>query len=215
MSKQDLYGSKELKYFQGARNDIVALLPPGPNKVLELGCGTGRTLLNAREQGRASEVVGVDIIPACAEHDSLDRYIRGDIDSLELPYPSGYFDVIVCADVLEHLVDPWKAVSRLAPLLKQGGMIVASLPNVRDYLMLVALLIKGDFRYTAEGLFDRGHLRFFCKKNMRNLFEQNGLETVRFSCKPAKLRKYINIITLGLFEELLVKQYLITARKPV
>lgn len=214
MSKHDIYHSKEFKYFQGARNDVVALLPSGPNKVLELGCGAGRTLLNAREQGKASEIVGIDIIPACDEQEKLDNYIQADIDSLELPYPQGYFDVIICADVLEHLVDPWKAVSHLVPFLKLGGTLVASLPNARDYLLFIAIFIKGDFRYTSEGLFDRGHLRFFCKKNMLNLFEQNGMTAVRFSYNLAKLRKVINIITFGLLEELLVKQYLITATKP-
>jgi len=214
VSKQEIYDSKEFKYFQGTRNDIVALIPSGHNKILELGCGAGRTLLNAREQGKASEIVGIDIIPASDEQKKLDNYIQADIDSLKLPYPEGYFDVIICADVLEHLVDPWKAVSRLVPYLKTGGTIVASLPNARDYLLFVAIFIKGDFRYNNEGLFDRGHLRFFCRKNMADLFELNGLNEVRFFYKLAKLRKIINIITLGLLEEILVKQYLITARKP-
>ncbi len=214
MSKQDIYNSKELKYFQGMRNDVVALLPSGPNKVLELGCGVGRTLLNAREQGKASEIVGIDIIPATVEQEKLDNYIQADIDNLELPYPAGYFDIIICADVLEHLVDPWSAVSKLVPFLKTGGTIVASLPNARDYLLFIAVFVRGDFRYNSEGLFDRGHLRFFCRKNMRILFEQNGLQDVSFFFNLAKLRKLISIVTVGLLDEFLVKQYLITARKP-
>lgn len=214
MPKNDIYQSKESQYFQGTRNDIVALLPQGSNKVLELGCGVGRTLLNAREQGKASEIVGIDIIAPCADQKMLDNYIQADIDSLELPYPQGYFDVIICADVLEHLVDPWQAVTRLVPFLRTGGIVVVSLPNARDYLLFVAIFIKGDFRYNSEGLFDQGHLRFFCKKNMLHLLEQSGLKDVCFFFKLAKLRKLINIVTLGLLEEILVKQYLITARKP-
>lgn len=214
MAKQDLYHSKNLQYFQGTRNDVVALLPPGPNKVLELGCGVGRTLLNARERGKASEIVGIDIIQLGPEQEKLDNYIQADIDNLELPYPAGYFDTIICADVLEHLVDPWKAISELLPFLRSGGTIVASLPNARDYLLFIAVFIKGDFRYNNEGLFDRGHLRFFCRKNMRSLFEQNGLQDVCFFFNLAKLRKLINVVTFGILEELLVKQYLISARKP-
>jgi SAM-dependent methyltransferase len=213
VSKQDIYHSKEIKYFQGSRDDIIALIPAGQNRILELGCGTGRTLLNAREQGKASEIVGIDIIPACDEHKKLDHYIQADIDTLQLPFQQGYFDLIICADVLEHLVDPWKAVSRLVPYLKEGGTIVASLPNARDYLLFIAIFVKGNFRYTSEGLFDRGHLRFFCKKNMISLFEQSGTKVVKLSFNLAKLRKFINIVTFGLLEELLVKQYLITAKK--
>ena len=209
MAKEDIYHAKELRYFQGARSDVVELIPSGPNRILELGCGAGRTLLNARACGKAAEIVGIDIIPAGDDQQQLDRYIQADVDTLELPYPHGYFDVIICADVLEHLVDPWKAVSRLVPFLKSGGTMIASLPNARDYLMFFAISIRGDFRYTDEGLFDRGHLRFFCKKNMRELFEQNGLKVEGFHFRLAKLRKVLNIVSFGLLEEFLVKQYLL------
>ena len=80
--------------------------------------------------------------------------------------------------------------------------------------MLAAIFIKGDFHYTDQGLFDRGHLRFFCKNNMQDLFEQNGLIVKRFSFRLAKLRKVLNLITFGLFEEFMVKQYLVVACKP-
>jgi SAM-dependent methyltransferase len=214
MAKENIYQAKHTGYFQGERPDIIALLPSGSNRVLELGCGAGRTLINARQQGKASEIVGIDIILPNSEHGALDAYLQADVDTLELPYPCGYFDVIICADVLEHLVDPWGTIARLVPYLKTGGMLVSSLPNSRDYLMFAAIFVKGDFRYTDQGLFDRGHLRFFCKKNMRELFEKNGLIVERFSFRLAKLRKVFNIITGGLFEEFMVKQYLVVACKP-
>jgi len=213
MAKQDIYDKKDRQYFEGSRNDIVKLIPNGNNRILELGCGAGRTLLNAKEQGKASEIVGIDIIPTNDEHNKLDRYIQADIDTLDFPYPEKYFDVIICADVLEHLVDPWKAVSRLSLLLKKDGLFVISLPNARDYLLFIAIFMRGDFRYVNEGLFDRGHLRFFCKKNMRDMLEQNGMSRPLFFHNLAKLRKVINLITLGALEEFLVKQYLITAKK--
>ncbi len=213
MAKQDIYQSKTSRYFQGDRGDVVALLPFGANRVLELGCGVGRTLLNAKQQGKAREVVGIDIIPRNDQHDLLDDYIQADVDSLNLTYEEGYFDVIICADVLEHLVDPWGTVSRLAPYLKKDGILVASLPNVRDYLLFLAIFVKGDFRYATEGLLDRGHLRFFCKKNIRDLFDPDVFVVNAFHYRLAKLRKVINAVTFGLLEEFLVKQYLVVAGK--
>jgi 2-polyprenyl-3-methyl-5-hydroxy-6-metoxy-1,4-benzoquinol methylase len=213
MQKESIYSIKEAKYFQGARDDVVGLLPTAPNRVLELGCGAGRTLMNARQQGKASEIVGVDIIDRCAEHNMLDRYIQTDADSLAVPYPFGYFDVIICADVLEHLVDPWQTVAHLRNYLKVGGMLVASIPNARNYIMLTTLMFQGDFCYRDEGLFDRGHLRFFCRKNIMELFTANGFILEPFRFRLEKVRKLFNLATCGLFSEFMVKQYLVIARK--
>lgn len=119
MEKQRIYDAKKREYFQGSRPDVVALIPDGQNKILELGCGEGKTLLGAKQQGKASEVVGIDIINAGSSHAALDNYIQGDIDALSIPYPEEYFDVLICADVLEHLVDPWQALYRISKLLKK------------------------------------------------------------------------------------------------
>lgn len=214
MKKQRLYEIKQDSYFQGARPDVVKLIPVGPNRILELGCGEGKTLLNAREQGKAAELVGIDIISTTPTHSLLDRYLQGDLDSLTIPYPDNYFDVVICADVLEHLVDPWDVLKRLVALLKPGGLLIASIPNARDYLLFTSIYLKGSFAYKQAGLFDRGHIRFFCKKDMRELLEEAGLSVVKFDFTVEKIRKLAWLLSFGLFEQILVKQYRIIARKP-
>lgn len=213
MEKQRIYDAKHEGYFQGARPDVVRLIPDGPNRILELGCGEGRTLLSARSQGKATEIVGIDIIPATAAHDALDGYLQGDLDSLEIPYPEGHFDVLICADVLEHLVDPWRVLARLARLLKPGGTLIASIPNARNYLLFVAIYLKGSFAYKQEGLFDRGHIRFFCKRDIRQLVEGAGLTVTAFHFSLEKVRKLAWLLSAGLLEQILVKQYLVVAHR--
>lgn len=214
MSKETIYENKHAGYFQGDRPDVVALIPENAsNSILELGCGEGHTLVNARSQGRAGEIIGIDIIPVCPAHARLDRYLQGDVDTLEIPYPNGYFDVIVCADVLEHLVNPWQVVKKLSMLLKPGGCMIVSLPNVRNYSLFVSVYLKGSFAYQQEGLLDRGHLRFFCKRDIRQLFEEAQLSVERFHFNLAKVRKAAWIVSCGLLEEILVKQYLVVAHK--
>lgn len=205
--------AKPRNYFQGARPDIVELIPDGDNRLLELGCGEGCMLVNARQLGKASEIVGIDIIPRCPTHDQLDFYLQGDLDTLAISYPGGYFDVVICADVLEHLVDPWTVLQRLAALLRPGGMLIASIPNARDYTLAVSLLCKGSFAYRAEGLLDKGHLRFFCKRDMAGLMGQAGLQVTRYTFKLEKLRKLLFYVSFGLFEQFLVKQYLLVSTK--
>jgi 2-polyprenyl-3-methyl-5-hydroxy-6-metoxy-1,4-benzoquinol methylase len=123
------------------------------------------------------------------------------------------FDVAICADVLEHLVDPWAALKRLAALLKPGGTLIVSIPNARDYTLALGLLFAGDFQYRDEGLLDKGHLRFFCKKNMVQLVREAGFQVVKIDFRLQKLRKLLYYLTCGLLEQFVVKQYLIVARK--
>lgn len=213
MEKNRLYDAKQREYFQGARPDVVALIPEGPNRILELGCGEGKTLVSARMLRKASELIGIDIIPRTENHDELDCYLQGDIDILEIPYPDEYFDVIVCADVLEHLVDPWQVMKRLASLLRPGGLLIASIPNVRNYLLFVHVYLLGSFAYAQEGLLDRGHIRFFCKRDMCTLASGAGLKVKQIHFALHKVRKLFWILSVGLLEQFLVKQYLIVASK--
>ena len=69
-------------------------------------------------------------------------------------------DCLVFGDVLEHLVDPWAVLARLARLVCDGGQILACIPNVQHYSVIVSLL-RGKWDYQDEGLLDRTHLRFF------------------------------------------------------
>jgi 2-polyprenyl-3-methyl-5-hydroxy-6-metoxy-1,4-benzoquinol methylase len=211
--KSGIYTEKTEKYFQGSRPDIVALIPGAQNRIIELGCGTGMTLLGAREIGKASEIVGIDIIGRLPQHDLLTRYYQGDIDTLPLDMERGSFDVAICADVLEHLVDPWSTLKKLSVLLKPGGTLIVSIPNARNYTLALKLLFTGDFQYQSEGLLDKGHLRFFCKKNMVQLVQQAGFNVLKFDFRLQKLRKILYYLSCGLLEQFVVKQYLIVARK--
>ena len=211
--KSGFYTEKKEAYFQGSRPDVVALIPSANNRIIELGCGAGMTLMAAKQAGKASEIVGIDIIERLPQHDLLTSYHQGDIDALLLDMEQGSFDVALCADVLEHLVDPWTALKKLAVLLKPGGTLIVSLPNSRDYMLALKIIIAGDFQYQSEGLLDKGHLRFFCKKNMAHLLQQSGFQVVKFDFRIQKIRKLLYYITFGLLEQFLVKQYLIVGRK--
>lgn len=211
--KSGIYTEKAESYFHGSRPDVVALIPGANNRIIELGCGAGMTLQSAREAGKASEIVGIDIIGRLPQHDLLNRYYQGDIDTLPLDMERGSFDVALCADVLEHLVDPWNTLKKLAVLLKPGGTLIVSIPNARDYTLALKLLFTGNFQYRNEGLLDKGHLRFFCKQNMVHLVRQAGFEVIKFDFKVQKLRKILYYLSCGLLEQFVVKQYLIVARR--
>jgi SAM-dependent methyltransferase len=104
-----------------------------------------------------------------------DRLIVGDLDLLDLAeeLAGERFDVIVAADVLEHLRDPLHVLRSLRPLLAENGYLVASIPNVAHGSVRLALL-EGRFPYQERGLLDRTHLRFFTRESIGQLLEDAG-----------------------------------------
>lgn len=214
MLKKDFYASKDTNYFTWERKDVLKLLPSGANRILDIGCGAGTLLAAAKASGKASEVVGIDIVDPMPSHDGLDRYVQCDIDELADLGFREYFDVIICADVLEHLINPWGTLTSVSQMLKHGGLLIASIPNVRHYSVFSTVFLKGEFRYRNEGLLDRGHLRFFCRKDMVRMVEDAGLVIEQIDRNIHWTKKILNIICLGMIEEFLVKQYLLRARRP-
>jgi hypothetical protein len=77
------------------------------------------------------------------------------------------------------MVDPWGMLRMIQTKLAPDGVIVASMPNLRHFPVMKALMVDADFRYVQEGILDRTHLRFFTRKGMRRLFEECGLSVVR------------------------------------
>jgi len=211
--------AKPERYYQAARRDLVLAMPNGPHRVLDVGCGMGQTGRALKDEGKAVEVVGLekeaDVAATAAA--KLDRVLVVDVEKADLPLDDGYFDYIIMGDILEHLYDPWKTVSRLAQWLRQGGYMLASLPNVRYWRVLGDLVLRGQWRYRIEGVLDRTHIRFFTKRTMKGLFSSERFTVTRvmpgFQFYPASKSRFANRLTLGVFEEFLTRQYLIEAQK--
>jgi SAM-dependent methyltransferase len=211
-----LYAEKSDTYFDRVRAEILPLLPSGcVDRVLEVGCGSGDTLAYLRDGDRCRWTCGVELFPDAAEiaRGRLDEVYEGNIEQLELPIAPGSIDVVLCLDVLEHLVDPWTTAARLAKLLKPRGVLIASIPNVRHFRVVLPLLFRGRWEYGEFGLMDRTHLRFFTEQSARQLLRQAGLrvDDVRKSGLESLHKRAAVALSAGLLEPLLVFQYLIRA----
>lgn len=158
-----------------AHSLVLGLVPPG-SRVLEFGCATGYVSAELTER-LGCTVTGVEISEAAADEARrhCERVIVGDAEQLDLPALVGEerFDVILFADVLEHLRAPAAVLARVRGLLTDDGAIVASIPNVAHGSVRVALL-GGEWRYRPLGLLDDSHLRFFTRDGVQELFETQG-----------------------------------------
>jgi 2-polyprenyl-3-methyl-5-hydroxy-6-metoxy-1,4-benzoquinol methylase len=88
----------------------------------------------------------------------------------------GRVDVLLLLDVLEHLRDPWTRLTELRTLLTPTGVVIASIPNVRNIKVLRPLLVSGEWQYQSSGILDRTHLRFFTRRTVLELFAGAGYE---------------------------------------
>ena len=216
----EAYQSKTTGYFEAERREMLPFVPANARRVLDLGCGSGNFgALLKQEYG--CEVVGVEHHPTAAgvAAERLDEVVIGSVDA-ELPFPDASFDCIVMNDVLEHLLDPWRVVSQAARLLKPGGCIVASIPNMRHYRVLKALIQDQQWVYVEKGVLDRTHLRFFTHRTIRAMFENAGYVVERLEGINGVRRfppKYaiLNWLSLGGLEDARYLQFACVARLPL
>jgi 2-polyprenyl-3-methyl-5-hydroxy-6-metoxy-1,4-benzoquinol methylase len=170
------YDFEDIDLESGSVHADVVLLAGEDSRVLELGPATGYMSRVLRERG--CTVVGIEFDPELAERAAqvCERVIVGDIDALDLEAELGEerFDVVVAADVLEHLKDPLTALNRLRPFLKPDGAFVISVPNVAHGSVRLALL-SGRFDYREIGLLDSTHLRFFTRESFEQLLDEAEL----------------------------------------
>lgn len=213
------YSHKSEAYFGRARRDILPLFPEaGVQKVLEVGCGNGATLVYLKGQGLAQEVHGMELMaPVAAQGQSvLDALYVGNAVELITTLPAASYDVVLCLDVLEHLVDPWGFVSEIERVLKPGGCVIGSIPNVRTLPVIFQLLVRGRFDYANQGIMDKTHLRFFTQKTALSLLETPALSVSawrRSPMAPWSKSMVVNALTLGLLRDLFTEQYLVKSVK--
>jgi SAM-dependent methyltransferase len=212
-----IYETKDQQYFRQLRSEILHLLPETLSRVVEVGCGEGFTLEYLRGNGRCQWTCGVELVPEAAQQASLrvDEVYEGNIETMDLPIEPSSVDAILCLDVLEHLVDPWSVIHKLHTLLRPGGVIIASIPNVRHFRVLFPLLVSGRWEYTSAGLLDKTHLRFFTKRSAMALMECSGLhiDAVEATGLTGPRTRLLNALTFSLVRPWLEFEFLLRARR--
>ena len=174
---------RKVPHYQEARTpeviDMVRQCLPRQGRLLDVGCGTGNLLSEFQEQ--ASFLAGVDISSeACAlAREVADVVLNGTIEGDDFSFEEHTFDVVVCADILEHLVHPEVAIAKAIQWCRPEGTVIVSVPNIA-YWQARVRLFRGIWTYEETGIFDEGHLRFFTYASLLSFLETAGLVIVDY-----------------------------------
>jgi SAM-dependent methyltransferase len=167
-----------LAAYTGVRADIYELVPPASRRILDLGCSDGSLGKALKAERPDREVFGVEYSPALAERAEtvLDRVLQRDLNQPDaLQALDGHrFDCVICADVLEHLMNPEALLRRLAPYLTPDASLIVSLPNIRHLSAFVSIFLKGTFPRRQRGIFDDSHWRWFTLSDGSRLLNDAG-----------------------------------------
>lgn len=189
---------------------------PEKTRVLDVGCWNGNLGKKLIDEKKC-EVHGIDFDKSMLKKALENGYKKTFLIDMNknpdnLKTIREKYDTIICADILEHLIDPKSALNYLKNLLNKNGAIIISVPNVAFGLNRLNLLL-GKWNYTEFGTLDKTHVRFFTKKTLRELVSDAGL-TVN------KLKPYNQFGILAkiypfdqIFPEFLCYQLLIKASK--
>ncbi len=214
-------GLKPADYHAHLRSEIFPYLPEKACRVIDFGGGYGATLSHVRQKTGASFAMVADLFePEQASADGVDQFAQGDLNDLsfveQVLADNGPFDLMLCLDVLEHLVDPWAFLDIAQKFLNPGGTVVASIPNVNHVSALIPLLLSGNWTLTDKGILDRTHLRFFVKQTALDLMKTGDLEVADWSAHVAKRpsRHYLaDKMSFGLMRRFFARQYIVKASK--
>lgn len=164
--------------------DILNLMPINLTKVIEIGTGSGALANAYLKNNQATNYIGVEIDDKYAilsERFCKKVYLENfENPSKNLTQELHTADLVIFSDVLEHMYNPWKILEFLSIKMPKSGSIIASIPNIQHW-SIQARLINGDFNYSDTGLLDKTHIRFFTRKTIVKLFEENGfsIETIK------------------------------------
>lgn len=219
------------KFSPGSSHAILlerlARFPKGTT-ILDVGTATG--ILGWRCQERGFSMKGIEQIKEWA--DMARPFYReifiGPLEQASAEFLSNH-QIVVCADVLEHMSDPKEQLTRLVLLQPAGSIFLISVPNVANLWVRLHLLM-GRFDYADRGILDRTHLRFFTRRTITDLVESTGLqvkcilpttiplELVHPFFTQAAVGRGIHrllVVLTNLFPAILGYQFVLEAQKPL
>lgn len=177
-------------YHNNPRSELLHLIPSSTRSLLDVGCGAGATAALIKSKCPQARIVGIEsnFEAATAAKQVMNHLIFTDLNDLQLEQIPQGFDVILCADILEHLSDPVRVLKILRQKINPEGRLLLSVPNIRHWSVLAPLLFEDRFTYADDGLLDRTHCHLFTLQEIVDTINASGftaLSPIESNCVPA------------------------------
>jgi 2-polyprenyl-3-methyl-5-hydroxy-6-metoxy-1,4-benzoquinol methylase len=171
-------GIQELAAYN-LHSDVFRKLEPFLKKgfqVLDFGCGQGAFSQRLTDAGMIVDVCDLNIDQVKA---NVNRKYKLDLNAQDIPssIPQKY-DVIVALEIIEHLQNPWKYISDCISLLKEGGIIVLTMPNISNFISRLRFFMRGSLLAYEKADLAHGHITPLSFIQLENMFEFYKLETL-------------------------------------
>ncbi len=194
--------------------DVLRGLGTISGRLLDVGSGAGSWAPRLRDAG-AHELVALDPSAAAIAlaGKRYDAAIVGTIEDTQLADLGGEpFDVIIAADVLEHLVDPWRALDTLRSWAAPDAVLAVSVPNLRFYRLVGNLVLRGEFEYEQLGVRDWTHLRWFTRRSLSRTLSARGWEPQRWVTSMTLKGRLLAKVSEQLANDFLRQQLTVVAK---
>jgi 2-polyprenyl-3-methyl-5-hydroxy-6-metoxy-1,4-benzoquinol methylase len=161
--------------------EMLENLPP--SRILDVGCSGGLFAERARSLGH--HVTGVDSVEIAGVRDRVDEFFQCNLEHGVPAEVGRAFDVVIAADVIEHVADPEALLERLRDLLDPAGQLLVSIPNFGHWYPRMRVA-AGRFDYDRRGILDSTHLRFFTRRSLLRTVRASGyaVREIRYTGLP-------------------------------
>lgn len=180
-----------IHYFCSYNESLIQLIENtgnGEMAVLEIGCANGGTLAEIKNRYPEAKVYGTELnVHAAAIAAHFAEATVNNIEDKNLPFHKNMFDYILFGDVLEHLHEPMEILKYCREFLREGGCIIASIPNVM-HVSVIEQLLQGNFTYTEYGLLDKTHIHMFTYNEIIRTFYEAGYEIEKIGSNKIQMR---------------------------
>ncbi|MEE8471077.1 MAG: class I SAM-dependent methyltransferase [Dehalococcoidia bacterium] len=165
--------------------NVLARLPVRGRRILDIGCADGRLSLVSKEALGAEEIYGLDVSTECLQEAGKRgvKTFKVDVSRDKFPLETGSFDVVIASEILEHCILPANLLKEAYRVLRPGGYLVLSTPNLASFYDRILLLfgsqplsLEASYEYPSAG------------KAFRNAFKPRGGQRRSFEGDPGHIR---------------------------
>jgi 2-polyprenyl-3-methyl-5-hydroxy-6-metoxy-1,4-benzoquinol methylase len=201
------------QYYERARDEVLALVPPEAKRILSIGCGWGAS--EATLVARGIEVVGLplDCVVAVTARQRGVSTLPPDFKMARRQLEGSRFDCILFWDTLHRLPDPVAILRDYVPLLEPSGTLILTMPNF-DHVSVLLKRLRSQLCLSAKDPYKTYGLHLTRYPKVKRWLRQARLQTWTWDATVAPRFKQIDRISFGVLRRFLVKNIAVSARPP-